>query len=90
MREVAILSAVRTAAGKGKRGALKDTRPDTLLGVVMKGAVERSGIDPAAIDDVIIGTAMPEAEQGTNVARIGVFLAGLPDTVPAATVNRFC
>lgn len=89
-REVAVVSAVRTAVGKAKRGSLKDTRPDDLLGVALRGAVDRSGLDPARIDDLIVGTAMPEAEQGTNVARIGGFLAGLPDTVPAMTINRFC
>ena len=90
MREVAVISSVRTAIAKGKRGGFKDTRPDTLLGAALAGAVSRSGVDPAAIDDLIVGTAMPEAEQGTNVARIGGFLAGLPDTVPAITINRFC
>jgi acetyl-CoA acyltransferase len=90
MRQVAIVSAVRTAVGKGKRGALKDTRPDTLLGLAVKAAVERAGVEPKDIEDLVIGTAMPEAEQGTNVARIGGFLAGLPDEVPALTINRFC
>lgn len=87
---VAVVSAVRTAVGKAKKGALKDTRPDDLLGVVLKGALDRSGIDPARLDDVVVGTAMPEAEQGMNVARIGAFLAGIPDEVPAVTINRFC
>lgn len=90
MREVAVISAVRTAVGKGGRGALKDTRPDDLLGVALKGAVDRAGVAGADIDDLIVGTAMPEAEQGTNVARTGGFLAGLPDEVPALTINRFC
>ncbi len=90
MREVAIVSAVRTAVGKAYRGSLKDTRPDDMLGAVLKAAVERSGVDPSKIDDVVIGTAMPEAEQGMNVARIGAFVAGIPDEVPALTINRFC
>lgn len=90
MREVAVVSAVRTAVGKARRGSLKDTRPDDLLGVVLGAAVQRAGIDPGEIDDVIVGTAMPEAEQGTNVARIGALLAGIPDAVPAMTINRFC
>jgi acetyl-CoA acyltransferase len=90
MREVAIVSAVRTPVGKARKGKLKDTRPDDLLGLAMKAAVERGGIDPASIDDVIIGTATPEAEQGMNVARVGGFIAGLPDSVPAMTINRFC
>lgn len=90
MREVAVVAAVRTAVGKAKKGALKDSRPDDYLGAVLKAAVERGGIAPAEVDDVVIGTAMPEAEQGMNVARIGAFLAGLPDEVPAMTINRFC
>ncbi|MEQ1569209.1 MAG: thiolase family protein [Myxococcota bacterium] len=90
MAEVAIVSAVRTAVGKARKGALKDTRPDDLLGVVLKAAIERSGVPGSSIDDVVVGTAMPEAEQGMNVARIGAFLAGIPDEVPALTINRFC
>ncbi|MEZ4239564.1 MAG: thiolase family protein [Myxococcota bacterium] len=90
MAEVAVVSAVRTAVGKAKKGALKDTRPDDLLGLVLRTALERGGVDPARIDDVVIGTAMPEAEQGMNVARIGSFLAGISDDVPALTINRFC
>lgn len=90
MREVAIVSAVRTAGGKSKRGALKDTRPDDLLGVVLQAALERGSVDPKLVDDVVVGSAMPEAEQGMNVARVGSFLAGLPDEVPAITINRFC
>jgi acetyl-CoA acyltransferase len=91
MREVVVVSAVRTAMAKGKRGGFKDTRPDTLMAKVINEAVRRAaGLDPAAIDDLIVGTAMPEAEQGMNVARIAGMLAGLPDTVAATTVNRFC
>ncbi len=90
MREVAVVSAVRTAIGKAKKGTLKDTRPDDLLAHVLKSAIERAGIDPATLDDVIVGTAMPEAEQGMNVARISAILAGIPDEVPALTINRFC
>lgn len=90
MREVAVVSAVRTAVGKANRGSLKDTRPDDLLATVLSAAVERAGADASLIEDVVIGTAMPEAEQGTNVARIGAMLAGLPDEVPAITINRFC
>jgi len=90
MREVAIVSAVRTPVGKANRGTLKDTRPDDLLGVALRAAVERGGVESSKIDDVIVGTATPEAEQGMNVARVGAFIAGLPDTVPAMTINRFC
>ncbi|MFT7519642.1 MAG: acetyl-CoA acyltransferase [Kiritimatiellia bacterium] len=90
MREVVIVSAVRSPIGKGGRGSLKDTRPDDLLGQVLKAAVERSGVNPNDIDDVIIGTAMPEAEQGMNIGRTASFIAGLPDQVPGMTINRFC
>lgn len=90
MREVAVVSAVRTAIGKANRGTLKDTRPDDLLGVVLKEALQRGGVEGDQVDDIIVGTAMPEAEQGMNVARIGGFLAGVPDEVPAMTINRFC
>ncbi|MEE2828534.1 MAG: thiolase family protein [Myxococcota bacterium] len=90
-RDPVIVAAVRSAIGKGKRGTLKDTRPDTLLAAVLKAAVEKcSGLDPAAIDDVIVGNATPEAEQGLNLARNAAILAGLPNSVPAVTVNRFC
>jgi len=90
-REVYIATAVRTAVTKAPNGLFKNTRPDDLLAHVLKGVVEKNpklGVN--AIDDVIIGCAMPEAEQGMNVARIGVLLAGLPDTIPGVTVNRFC
>ncbi len=90
MREVAIVSSVRTAIGKAKRGSFKDTRPDDLLAAALKEAVARGKIDPALLDDLIIGTATPEAEQGMNVARVAGFIAGLPDTISAVTINRFC
>lgn len=88
---VAIASAVRTPVGRAVKGALRDTRPDDLAALVLKEAVRRvQGLKPEAIDDVIMGCAMPEAEQGLNVARNAVFLAGFPDSVPAETINRFC
>ena len=90
MREVAVVSAVRTAIGKAKKGNLKDTRPDDLLATVLTAALERAGVPGADVDDVVIGTAMPEAEQGMNVARIAAMRAGIPDEVPALTINRFC
>ncbi|MCP4500669.1 MAG: thiolase family protein [Deltaproteobacteria bacterium] len=90
MKEVAIVSAVRTAVGKAIKGTLKDTRPDTLAGFAIAEAVKRSGVDKSEIEDVILGCAMPEAEQGMNVARIAGFLAGLPNETSAATINRFC
>jgi acetyl-CoA acyltransferase len=92
MREVVVVSAVRTAIAKGKRGTFKDTRPDDLLAHVLQEAVRRAGpaFDASRIDDVVIGTAMPEAEQGMNVARVAALMANIPDTVPALTINRFC
>ena len=90
MDNVYVVSAVRTAVGKSKRGTLAQTRPDDLAAIAIKGAVEKSGIDPAEIQDVVLGCAFPEAEQGMNVARIAAFRAGLPDTVSGLTINRFC
>src|SRR5690606_2421777 len=86
-----IVAATRTPVGKAPRGAFRNTRPDEMLAHVLRAVLAQApGIDPARIGDVIIGCAMPEAEQGMNVARIGALLAGLPDTVPAQTINRFC
>ena len=91
MRDAYIISAVRTAVGKAPKGSLKSTRPDELAAVAIKGAVERaSGLEPSTIDDVVLGCAMPEAEQGLNVARLATFRAGLPHTISGVTVNRFC
>jgi acetyl-CoA acyltransferase len=91
MAKAYIVSAVRTAVGKAYKGTLKDTRPDDLGAVAIAGAVARvSSLDPARIDDVVFGCAMPEGEQGMNVARICALKAGLPDAVPAMTINRFC
>jgi acetyl-CoA acyltransferase len=91
IQDAYIVSAVRTPVGKAPRGVFRNTRPDDLLAHVLREAVKRApGIDTSRIGDAIIGCAMPEAEQGMNVARIGVLLAGLPDTVPGMTVNRFC
>jgi acetyl-CoA acyltransferase len=85
-----LIAAVRTPGGKAKKGKLRDVRPDDLAAVALRAAVERSGIDPARIDDVILGCAFPEGEQGMNVARVASMRAGLPVHVPAQTVNRFC
>jgi acetyl-CoA acyltransferase len=91
IQDAYIVSAVRSPVGKAPRGVFRNTRPDDLLAHVIRAAIAQTpGIDPARIGDAIIGCAMPEAEQGMNVARIGVLLAGLPDTVPGVTVNRFC
>lgn len=90
-RDPVVVSAVRTPVTKARRGALKDTRPDDLMITAIKGAMERvPDLDPAHLADVIIGTATPEGEQGMNMARIAALGAGLPDTVPGMTVNRFC
>ena len=91
MKDVAILSGVRTPFGRANKGGLKDTRPDVMGAHVIKEALSRAkGIKPADVEDVVMGCAMPEAEQGMNVARIASLEAGLPVEVPAATVNRFC
>jgi len=86
-----IVSAVRTAVGKAPRGTLSGTRPDDMAAVAMRAAIERvSGLRPDEIDDIYMGCAMPEAEQGMNVARVAAFRAGIPYSVPAMTLNRFC
>jgi len=91
MKEVVIASSVRTAVGKAPKGALRITRPDDLAAVAIKGALERvPQVDPREIEDVVIGCAAPEAEQGMNVARIASLRAGLPIEVSAVTINRFC
>jgi acetyl-CoA acyltransferase len=91
MREAVIVSSVRTAVGKSGKGALRTTRPDDLAAVAIKGALERvPQVDSKEIEDVIIGCATPEAEQGMNVARIASLRAGLPVEVSAMTINRFC
>jgi acetyl-CoA acyltransferase len=91
MRDVVIVSSVRTAVGKAPKGTLRATRPDDLAAVAIKGAVERvPQLNPKEIEDVIIGCATPEAEQGMNVARIAALRAGLPVEVSAMTINRFC
>ena len=90
MRNAYIVTAVRTPVGKALKGSLKDTRPDELAALVIKEVVNRSGINPEEIDDVILGCAFPEAEQGMNVARVALLRAGLPVSVPGMVVNRFC
>ena len=91
MREVVIASSVRTPVGRAFKGTLRATRPDELAAVAIKGALERvPQLDSKEIEDVILGCAMPEAEQGMNVARIASLRAGLPVEVSAMTINRFC
>src|SRR5512143_1309475 len=91
MKDAVIVSAVRTAVGKAPSGALRYTRPDEMAAVVIAEALKRApGLDPGEIEDVVMGCAMPEAEQGLNVARIASLRAGIPVSASAVTVNRFC
>ncbi|MBI2312165.1 MAG: acetyl-CoA C-acyltransferase [Betaproteobacteria bacterium] len=91
VQDAYIVAATRSPVGKAPRGVFKTVRPDDLLAHVLKAVLRQApGLDPAAVEDVIVGCAMPEAEQGMNVARIGLLLAGLPDSVPGMTINRFC
>ena len=91
MTDAVIASAVRTPTGKAPKGTLRFTRPDEMASVVIKEALRRApGVEAAEVDDVILGCAMPEAEQGMNVARIASLRAGLPVESSAVTVNRFC
>ena len=91
MREVVVALALRTPGGRAKKGTFRQTRPDDLGAAVIRALLEQAeNLDPARIGDVLIGCAMPEGEQGMNVGRNLVLLAGLPDSVPGMTVNRFC
>ena len=91
VQDAYIVAAARTPIGKAPRGMFKNTRPDDLLVTAIRAAMARApGLDPAAIEDAIIGCAIPEGQQGLNVARIAVLLAGLPQSVGGVTVNRFC
>ena len=91
MRDVVLVSAVRTPVGKAYKGTLRATRPDDLAATAIRGALDRvPALDPREIEDVILGCAMPEAEQGMNVARIASLRAGLPVEISAMTINRFC
>jgi len=91
VNDVVIVSAARTPIGRASRGTLRFTRPDELAALAIKAAIGRApGLDPAQVEDLVLGCAMPEQEQGMNVARIAALRAGLPSSVPAFTVNRFC
>ena len=91
VQEAYIVAATRTPIGRSGRGYFKNTRPDDLLVAAIRGALKQvPGLDPKAIEDAIVGCALPEGEQGINVARIGALLAGLPASVGGVTVNRFC
>src|SRR5213592_2273725 len=91
IQDAYIVAATRTPIGRSHRGYFRNTRPDDLLATALKSALAQApGLDPKAIEDVICGCAIPEAQQGLNVARIGAVLAGLPKSVGGITVNRFC
>jgi acetyl-CoA acyltransferase len=91
MKEAVIVSIARTAVGKAPRGVLRSTRPDDMAAAVIREALRRAlALDPSGVEDVILGCAMPEAEQGSNVARVASLRAGLPVTTSAMTINRFC
>jgi len=90
MREAVIVSGARTAIGKAFKGSLKNKRPDELIAHCLKACIERSGIDAEKLEDVIVGCAMPQNEQGMNLGRIALLKAGFPVSVPGMTINRFC
>lgn len=90
MRDAVIVSAVRTPVGRGVKGTLANTRPDDLAALVLNEAVKRAGVSADIVEDVYLGCAIPEAEQGLNVARLAALRAGMPDSVGGVTVNRFC
>ena len=91
MKEAVIVTAARTAVGKAPRGVLSQTRSETMGVAVLREVIRRTpGLEPQAIDDVIVGCSFPEAEQGVNLGRVLVMAAGLPDSVAGMTVNRFC
>ncbi len=90
MQNAVIVAAVRTAVGKAPKGTLRTTRPDDLAAAVIKAVIERAGIDGSAVEDITLGCAFPEAEQGMNMARIAALRAGLPESVCGQTINRFC
>src|SRR5215218_7421938 len=91
MQDAYIVAATRTPVAKAPRGMFRNVRPDDMLAHVLKSALDRCpGLDPGAVEDIIVGCAMPEAEQGMNVARIASLLAGFPANVSAMTINRFC
>ena len=90
MKPAYILASYRTPGCRANKGKFRDMRPDDLAAVAIKGLLERTGIDPATVDDVYLGCAFPEAEQGMNVGRVAAMKAGLPVEVPGQTINRFC
>src|ERR1700720_760276 len=90
MQEAVIIDCLRTPVGKAPRGSLRNTRPDDLAAVVIRALLDRYPHAASGVEDVILGCAMPEGEAGSNMARQALLRAGLPDTVPGMTINRFC
>src|SRR5437588_6819189 len=90
MNEVVIVGAARTALGKAPKGTLRNTRPDDIAAIAINAAIERAGIEPGEVEDVVLGCAQPELEQGLNIGRLAAIRAGLPMSVPGLQVNRFC
>ena len=90
MRDTVIVAATRTAVGKAPRGSLATVRPDDMAGAVVAGIMKGTGLEPALVDDLILGCAFPEGEQGLNMARQVVFLGGLNKETTAMTLNRYC
>jgi acetyl-CoA acyltransferase len=91
MKDAVIVTAVRTPVGKALKGTLKNARPDDLAALVIKEAIDRTpGLEPEHVDDILVGCAFPEGAQGMNMARIAALRAGMPNSIPAATINRFC
>ncbi|HRW09193.1 MAG TPA: acetyl-CoA C-acyltransferase, partial [Caldilineaceae bacterium] len=90
MQNAVIVAAARTAVGKAPKGTLRTTRPDDLAATVINAVIDRAGVDVSEIEDIALGCAFPEAEQGMNMARIAALRAGLPESVCGQTVNRFC
>jgi acetyl-CoA acyltransferase len=90
MRNAVIVAAARTAVGKAPKGTLRTTRPDELAAAVVNAVIERAGIDKNEVEDIVLGCAFPEGEQGMNMARIVALRAGMPVTTAGQTVNRFC
>ena len=90
MKQAYILASYRTPGCRANKGKLKDVRPDDLAATAIKGLMERTDVDPMRVEDVYLGCAFPEAEQGMNMGRVAAMKAGLPIDVPGQTINRFC
>ncbi|MEO0292212.1 MAG: acetyl-CoA C-acyltransferase, partial [candidate division WOR-3 bacterium] len=90
MKKIVVVDGVRTPGGKANKGSFKDTRPEYLATCAVNELIKRTGLDKKEIDDLILGCAFPEGEQGMNIARIVALAASIPVDVPAMTINRFC